>query len=891
MNTKAIKRFAQFVQGRKANFGSVKPKALAAKFSDTISPQDTLPMWQRGPLPVVGVVTPVRNRLTWSVSFVQQMLAQTYPFLRIYIVDAASTDGTALAIRTLGHSAVEVLPVDSSNFWTGGTNEGVRRALEDRCDYILTLNDDAVVPSEFVERLVSAATASKRRIVGSMISYAAEPGRIWGAGAYNDWSTGNFLQTKHANVWADSVDELREDLVEAECLCGNGTLIEASVFDEIGLYDVKFTPHYHADTEFTLRARQHGISSYVATNAWIYNRFYEATDGAMTARNRRYFSLRSANYLKPILYILANYCPENLRVIAFCRYIERYLFDANERTLSLFARIVFLSAGLLGEGDLRTQYFYTSGSRELDLCRDLSFALKLEGRSFLMVAAMLLLRRLLNQMEEDHYLQYVGTEDSRRIVLLDLMKRPEFAAFRTKAPEISLLLGEWTHEVPHQLLRMCSDSSFAISVFLITEKELPTTRRFKQSLSLLETQSRGEVYPSLELGEGRQSLASESKEKSVRVSVTSGNEKPTIYVNTDVLCMAQLDNRAKTGVFRYVQSFVERVRDDGRVATRLFHSPSLEGAWESVIQKYSDLAELYVDGPMQASAEGGKDIAFYPYFPFEPFDARFLKLRSVFTLCDLFPVTNPEWFTSEATTNFRRQLRHLTSARHIFCISAETETKLKTYAPTLRGTTSVAHLGVAVPALQPAGMGSRILKPRPSQRYMLCIGTLEPRKNLATVIKAMRRLKGSEFSDVQLVVVGASGWNVDFAEEANDLGDRVNFLGHVEDHELWSLYESAICTVFPSLAEGFGFPIVESFASGTPVITSNRSSMREIAGDDALLVDPLDDNAIYDAMTKILRAPDFREKLSRRGLERAKSFTWEKCVSLHVEEFLSIYHH
>ncbi|WP_082615877.1 glycosyltransferase [Ensifer sp. Root278] len=882
MHTKAIDRFARFVRESKVNLGRAKPKVSTGDFADVVLTEGLPPILQRGPLPVVGVVTPVRNRLQWSVSFVRQMLAQTYPFLRIYIVDAASTDGTASAIAALGHSAVEVLSVDSSNFWTGGTNAGVRRAVEDGCDYILTINDDAVVPPEFLERLVAVAATKKLRIVGSMISYAAEPGRIWGAGAYNDWSSGNFLQTRHANLWADAVDELRNDLIEAECLCGNGTLIEASVFDQIGLYDEKFTPHYHADTEFTLRARRQGISSYVATGAWIYNRFYEATDGAMTARNRRYFSLRSANYLKPIVYILANYCPSELRLAAFCRYIERYLFDASQRALSIFARTAFFLSEKLPKEYFGSRGFYTSGCDELDFCRDINVALKLEGREFLMVASMLFLRRVLNKLEEDHYLQYVGTEESRRVVLLDLMKRPEFVAFRTKTPEISLLLKEWTQEVPHQLLRMCSDSSFVISVFLITENRLPSTQRFRQNLSTTKARSRAEVYPSLDLGDP----TSDSQGRLPCISISK--EKPVVYVNTDVLCMAQLDNRAKTGVFRYVQSFVERIRNDGSVQARLFHSPNLNSGWERVAQKHPELVQLHVEGPAPDAGLMSNHVAFYPYFPFDPFDARFLKLKSVFTLCDLFPVTNPEWFTEEATTNFRRQIRHLTSATHIFCISAETEQKLKTYAPTLRGTTSVAHLGVSVPPLSSVRAAGEIAKLLPSQRYMLCIGTLEPRKNLATVVRAMRRLRGTEFDDVQLVVVGASGWNVDFAEEASMLGDRVRFLGHVDDGELWTLYGSAVCTVFPSLAEGFGFPIVESFASGTPVITSNRSSMREIAGENALLVDPLDERAILDAMVRILRSPDLREKLTKGGLDRAKTFTWERCVSLHVQEFLRI---
>jgi glycosyltransferase involved in cell wall biosynthesis/GT2 family glycosyltransferase len=891
MDLKTLSRVGHFLGRRLRGEGQL-ITALTNVLTTVDAPRkrrSTQHIWQEGPMPLVGVVTPVRNRLTWTLSFVQQMLEQTYPFLRIYIVDADSTDGTPISIRSLGHSSLEVISVASSNFWTGSTNEGVRRALADGCDYILTLNDDAVVPAQFVEHLVTAAEDNNLKIVGSMISYSSEPGRIWAAGVYNDWEAGNFLQTKHANVWADTIDNVKQEIMEVEGLCGNGTLIRRSVFNQIGLYNAKFTPHYHADTEFTLRAGRQGISSYVATNAWIYNRFYEATDGAMTARNRRHFSLRSANYLRPLVFILFNYCPENLRVTAFCRYIQRYLYGSNERSVSRFARTAFFLSNLREKGDFCSRNFYTTGYRELDFCNDLNITLKLSGKEFLQVSSILILRRLLDDVEESHYLRFVETEASRRIVLLDLMKRPEFTSLRDKSPELSILLGEWSGIPDHNLLRKCSVPSFVICVFLLKENRLPTSTELQGSTLSLVKCSREEMYSELVKTDIDKDHLGKSIIRPMHIPRTSLKLGPIVYINADVLCMAQLDNRAKTGVFRYAKSLIDYILQDDSLTVKLFHSPALDHGWEGVAQTSPYLVESHVDMPMADSSDRMADIAFYPYFPFHASDNRFLTQRRVFTLCDLFPVTNPDWFTKEATSNFLRQLRHLPSADHIFCISAETERNLKAYAPSLRGTTSVAHLGVKAPVSEANTSAAQITKLLPTQRYMLCIGTLEPRKNLGTVIRAMAHLRTSEFDDVHLVVVGASGWNVDVAEEASALGNHVRFLGHVKDSELWTLYRSAVCTVFPSLAEGFGFPIVESFASGTPVITSNRSSMLEIAEDYALLVNPLDEGAISAAMITMLRNPDIREKLAKRGLERAREYTWEKCASLHVQEFLRIH--
>jgi glycosyltransferase involved in cell wall biosynthesis len=171
-------------------------------------------------------------------------------------------------------------------------------------------------------------------------------------------------------------------------------------------------------------------------------------------------------------------------------------------------------------------------------------------------------------------------------------------------------------------------------------------------------------------------------------------------------------------------------------------------------------------------------------------------------------------------------------------------------------------------------------------RYFLYVGTLQPRKNLARVIDAFARLTGDPalaptLSDVQLVLAGKRGWLYDdlFAQVTRlGLANRVVFPGYVEEADLPALLSGALALVFPSLYEGFGIPVLEAGACGVPVITSNTSSLPEVAGDAALLVDPHDVDAIADAMFRIATDAGLRAELDRRGRENVKRFSWEKCA-------------
>ncbi|MGD1992853.1 MAG: glycosyltransferase family 1 protein, partial [Anaerolineae bacterium] len=161
--------------------------------------------------------------------------------------------------------------------------------------------------------------------------------------------------------------------------------------------------------------------------------------------------------------------------------------------------------------------------------------------------------------------------------------------------------------------------------------------------------------------------------------------------------------------------------------------------------------------------------------------------------------------------------------------------------------------------------------PRP---YVLSVGTLQPRKNYLHLIRAFSQLSG----DVELVIAGGRGWLYEEVLAEAERRERVQVLGFVPDADLPALYRGAALFAFPSFYEGFGLPVLEAMACGVPVVCSNVSSLPEIAGQAALLVDPHDEVALAEAVYRGLTDEDLRKELVTQGLERADGFTWERAA-------------
>jgi glycosyltransferase involved in cell wall biosynthesis len=204
---------------------------------------------------------------------------------------------------------------------------------------------------------------------------------------------------------------------------------------------------------------------------------------------------------------------------------------------------------------------------------------------------------------------------------------------------------------------------------------------------------------------------------------------------------------------------------------------------------------------------------------------------------------------------------------------------------------SVTHLGV----------DARFRPPDPEERaaflqrqqlvrpYILAVGTLEPRKNLPGLLRAYARLAPEVPHD--LVLVGAEGWltgEIHATLEKLRLGGRVRMTGFVADDDLPHWYGGADLFAFASLYEGFGLPVVEAMACGVPVVTSNVSSLPEVAGDAAVLVDPADVDAIADGLRRVLTDTDLARRLRHSGLKRAARFTWEQTAARTVAVYREV---
>jgi glycosyltransferase involved in cell wall biosynthesis len=169
--------------------------------------------------------------------------------------------------------------------------------------------------------------------------------------------------------------------------------------------------------------------------------------------------------------------------------------------------------------------------------------------------------------------------------------------------------------------------------------------------------------------------------------------------------------------------------------------------------------------------------------------------------------------------------------------------------------------------------------------YLLSVSTIQPRKNYTRLIEAFAKLIsdfGFRISDLHLVICGSRGWMFDDVfQTAERLGlrDRVLFPDFVSDDDLPALYAGATLFVYPSLYEGFGLPVAEAMACGAPVVSSNASSLPEVAGDAALYFDPRDVDAMTDALRRALADDALRADLRARGFAQAKKFSWEKAAA------------
>ena len=269
----------------------------------------------------------------------------------------------------------------------------------------------------------------------------------------------------------------------------------------------------------------------------------------------------------------------------------------------------------------------------------------------------------------------------------------------------------------------------------------------------------------------------------------------------------------RAGTARYIESLLSRI-DASRIA--------FGGAGRASV-----LARELWWYPLQLSTLRGVDVLHCPtyYAPLRP------RVPTVVTVHDLAVLRRPEWFPRWTRTYAPRVVPHMIrAASRVIAVSEFTAHELETLLRLPRDRIRVVPNGVD-PVFRPDG-------PRAEGDYVLAVGTLEPRKNLRRTIEAARR------AGVELRIAGDRGWG--------EVRPGLGWLGRVGDEELARLYRGARCLVYPSLYEGFGIPVAEALACGTPVVTSRESATAEVAQGRAVLVDPTDVASIASGIEQAL---------------------------------------
>ena len=270
--------------------------------------------------------------------------------------------------------------------------------------------------------------------------------------------------------------------------------------------------------------------------------------------------------------------------------------------------------------------------------------------------------------------------------------------------------------------------------------------------------------------------------------------------------------------------------------------------------------------------------------------------KVVTTFYDFASYRVPELFPKLSTAKLKTLYSFAArKSDHIITVSESTKKDEIIFLGSREDKISVIYNGIDSRFFEPCAIDRETLKSdyKINDKYILFLGTLEPRKNLVRVFEAFAKFKNNFAGkfNYQLVVAGKRGWLADeYFQLAKDLGldEDVIFTGYVGGDELKPLYTHAEFFVMPSLYEGFGQTIVEAMACGTPCLVSKVASIPEVAGESAYYVDPNDTEGIGRAMAELAGNKEICEKLSVAGREQAKKFSWEKCARETLEVYKNV---
>ncbi len=330
-----------------------------------------------------------------------------------------------------------------------------------------------------------------------------------------------------------------------------------------------------------------------------------------------------------------------------------------------------------------------------------------------------------------------------------------------------------------------------------------------------------------------------------------------------------------TGVARYIHALVAAFRETGTVSVALYrdHGPRLVGPHLAAAARMRLQGADLLHGPANA-------------LPLVRYG-----LPGVVTVHDLAIYDHPEWFpTGQWFATHVVVPRSIRGARLVICPSKATRLAVVRLMDIEPERCRVIPHGVeaefGLPVSETIRSGVRETYALP-ERYLLQVGTVQPRKNYVTTLRALARIPVAE--RIPLLVAGGFGWSYEpvvRAVEALGLRSWVRFIGYVSPGELPALYQLARAVAFPSYDEGFGLPVLEAFAAGVPIAASTGGAIPEVAGEAALLSAPDDEAALAENLRRLIHDDALRERQIAAGRVRAALYTWAGCAAAHRAAYL-----